>query len=94
MALKGSPTGLVGREREVEFLTRIVDKARRGESSIVVVRGDPGVGKTALVDHAVDSATGTRVLRAAGVESEMELPFGALHQLCTPVLLGQLEFSA
>ncbi|HEV7759812.1 MAG TPA: AAA family ATPase [Acidimicrobiales bacterium] len=84
--MTSSPAGLVGREREVEVLTRLVEAARRGQSQVLVVQGDPGVGKTALVDHVVASATDARVLRAVGVESEMELPFAALHQLCSPVL--------
>jgi DNA-binding CsgD family transcriptional regulator len=84
--MTSSPAGLVGREREVEVLTRLVDGARRGQSQVLVVHGDPGVGKTALVDHVVAAAPDARVLRAVGVESEMELPFAALHQLCSPVL--------
>jgi DNA-binding CsgD family transcriptional regulator len=52
----------------------------------MVVRGDPGIGKTALLDHAVLSASGFQVARATGVESEMELPFAGLHQLCAPLL--------
>jgi Cdc6-like AAA superfamily ATPase len=88
MALKGSPAGFVGREREVASLTRLVAAARRGESGVLVVRGDPGVGKTALLDHVVESASHARVLRAVGVESEMELPSAALHQL------GQLDLIA
>ena len=53
---------------------------------MLVVRGDPGVGKTALLQHLIDAATGFRVVRATGVESEMELPFAALHQLCASML--------
>jgi Cdc6-like AAA superfamily ATPase len=82
----GPSAGLVGREREVQVLTRLVAAARDGRSGVLVVRGDPGVGKTALVDHVVASVPDARVLRAVGVESEMELPFAALHQLCSPVL--------
>ena len=54
--------------------------------AVLVLRGEPGIGKTALVDHVVASTSGVRVLRTVGVESEMELPFAALHQLCSPVL--------
>jgi hypothetical protein len=56
----------------------------------VVVRGEAGVGKTALLDYSVRSAADLKVVRAVGVESEMELPFAALHQLCGP-LLDRLE---
>jgi hypothetical protein len=78
--------GLLGRNAETEVLTRLIEVARHGRSGVLVVRGDPGVGKTALVEHAVESASGVRILRAVGVESEMELPFATLHQLCGPVL--------
>jgi len=86
MAAADSPAGLVGREREVEILARLIDAARRGGSGVLTVRGDPGVGKSTLVDHVLATATDVRVLHAVGVESEMELPFAALHQLCSPVL--------
>jgi DNA-binding CsgD family transcriptional regulator len=77
---------LFGREREMAILSRLIEAARGGHSGTVVVRGDPGVGKTALVDQVLESASGLRVLRAAGVESEMELPYAALQQLCSPVI--------
>src|SRR5258708_36432145 len=64
--------------------------ARGGMGSALVLRGEPGIGKTALLDYAVESAAGFRVARAGGVESEMELPYAALHQLCVPIL-GRLE---
>ncbi len=60
--------------------------ARAGHSGAVVVRGEPGVGKTALLNDAIERASGLRVVRAVGVESEMELAFAALHQLCAPML--------
>jgi DNA-binding CsgD family transcriptional regulator len=86
MAVRGSPAALLGREREVEALRRLIEAAQRGQSGVLVVGGEPGIGKTALVEHVVESFPGCRVLRAIGVESEMELPFAALHQLCGPVL--------
>jgi DNA-binding NarL/FixJ family response regulator len=69
-------------------LDRLVDTVRAGESGALVVRGDPGVGKTALLDHLAGRASGSgcRVARAAGVQSEMELAFAGLHQLCAPML--------
>ena len=57
-----------------------------GESRVLVLRGEAGVGKTALLEHLAAAATGCRVARAAGVESEMELPFAGLHALCAPML--------
>src|SRR5206468_2250771 len=59
---------------------------RAGRSGVLVVRGEPGVGKTALLEYAVDSASDLRVVRGVGVEWEMELAFAALHQLCGPLL--------
>ena len=76
---------LLGRSREIERLGRLIEATRQGESGVLVVRGEPGVGKTALVDHVVGSVAEVRVLRAVGVEREME-PFAALQQLCAPVL--------
>jgi DNA-binding CsgD family transcriptional regulator len=67
-------------------LDRLLDAARAGESRALVVRGEPGVGKTALLDYLAEHASGCRVARAAGVESEMELAFAGLHQLLTPML--------
>jgi DNA-binding CsgD family transcriptional regulator len=84
----GNPAELLGRGEAVELLTRLIGAARRGESGVLVVHGDPGVGKTTLVEHVLATAPDARVLRCAGVESEMELPFAALHQLCSPVLDG------
>jgi DNA-binding CsgD family transcriptional regulator len=67
-------------------LGQLVNAARAGESRALVVRGEPGVGKTALLDYLVEHASGCRVARAVGVESEMELPFAGVHQLLTPML--------
>jgi DNA-binding CsgD family transcriptional regulator len=65
-----------------------VGAVRAGESRALVMRGEPGVGKTALLDHLVEQAAGCRVAHAAGVESEMELVYAGLHQLLTPMLDG------
>jgi hypothetical protein len=77
---------LYGRRAECDALDRLLADARRSRSGILVVRGEAGVGKSALLDHAAGRAEGMTVLRAAGVESEAELPFAALHQLLRPVL--------
>ena len=77
---------LLGRQREREVLARLLDGARGGDGGVLVVHGEPGVGKTALLDWMVEQARQLRVLRAVGVEGEMELPFAALQQLCSPVL--------
>jgi DNA-binding CsgD family transcriptional regulator len=81
---------LRGRESEREALDRLVEGVRAGQSPVLVLRGEPGVGKTALLDYLVERASGCRIARAAGVESEMELAFAGLHQLCAP-FLGRLE---
>src|SRR6201995_4538939 len=77
---------LHGRRDECVVLDRLLDGARAGRSSALVLEGGAGVGKTALLDYVIGSASDLRVLRAVGVESEMELAFAALHQLCAPVL--------
>jgi DNA-binding CsgD family transcriptional regulator len=63
-----------------------LDEVRAGQSRVLVLRGEPGVGKTALLDYLQERASGCRVVRAAGVESEMEIAFAGLHQLCAPML--------
>jgi DNA-binding CsgD family transcriptional regulator len=77
---------LLGREREREALGRLLDAARGGDGGVLVVHGEPGVGKTALLDWTVQEGQQLRVLRTVGVEGEMELPFAALQQLCSPIL--------
>jgi DNA-binding CsgD family transcriptional regulator len=81
---------LVDRRAECARLDLLVADARTGTSAAVVVRGEAGVGKSALLDYLLLKADGCRVARAAGAESEMELPFAALHQLCLP-FLDELE---
>src|SRR6478735_1159917 len=78
--------GLLGRQSECEALDRLVAGVQDGESRVLVLRGEAGVGKTALLEHLSAGASGCRVARAAGVESEMELPFAGLHGLCAPML--------
>jgi len=77
---------LPGREREGAFLNDLLNRVRGGHSAAIVVHGEAGVGKTALLNEAVGSAPDLRVVRAAGVESEMELPFAGLQQLCISML--------
>ena len=77
---------LLDRLPERAALSGLLEAARAGRSGVLVVRGEPGVGKTALLDWAVGSAAGLRVVRVAGVESEMELAFAALQQVCAPML--------
>jgi len=84
--IRGSAAGLTDRLRERGVLDRFVVGVRAGEGRALVVRGEPGVGKTVLLDYLAGRASGCRVARAAGVQSEMELAFAALHQLCAPML--------
>jgi DNA-binding CsgD family transcriptional regulator len=79
---------LRGRDSECAQLDRLLDAVRAGHSAALVVRGEPGIGKTALLEHAGECAEGCRVIRAVGVESEMELPFAGLQLLCAPLLDG------
>jgi DNA-binding CsgD family transcriptional regulator/tetratricopeptide (TPR) repeat protein len=77
---------LRGRRSECEVLDRLLGAVRAGEGRALVVRGEPGVGKTALLEYVVERAVGCRVARGTGVQSEMELAFAGLHQLCAPML--------
>src|SRR5271163_1666538 len=81
---------LIDRHTECGVLDQLVEAVRTGESRAIVLSGEAGVGKTALLDYVATQASDCRVIRAAGVQSEMELPFAALHQVCAP-LLGNLE---
>ncbi|MFB6892918.1 AAA family ATPase [Kitasatospora sp. NPDC056327] len=85
-------TTLHGRQAECETLDGLVATVRAGHSSVLVLRGEVGIGKTALLGHVREGAADCRVTAAAGIESEMELAFGGLHQLCAPFLdrLGRL----
>ena len=77
---------LLGRADECALLDGLIDDVRRGESRSLVLRGEAGIGKTALLEHLVESASDLTVVRAVGVESEMELAFASVHQLCGPML--------
>lgn len=77
---------LIGRRAECEVIDQLVEVVCAGESRALVIHGEAGVGKSALLDYLAERASDCRVLRAAGVQSEMELAFAALHQLCGPML--------
>src|SRR3954470_7099710 len=85
MVAKGPGELLLGRRNECDGLDRLLAAARDRQSGVLVLRGEPGVGKSALLEYAIESASGFRLARAVGVESEMELPFAALQQLCGPM---------
>src|SRR6202042_490463 len=87
MQARSKPTpALLGRQREREALDGLIEDLRSGHGWSLVVHGEAGVGKSALLGYAVEVAADMRVVRAVGVESEMELAFAALHQLCAPLL--------
>src|SRR5271168_3455344 len=86
MLTKPPGAQLLGRQRERELLGRLLGAARGGDGGVLVVHGEPGVGKTALLEWTVEEGRQLRVLRTIGVEGEMELPFAALEQLCSPIL--------
>jgi len=77
-----------GRARERQAFDGQLDRVRGGESTVLVIRGEAGIGKTALMRYCARQASGCRLVQIDGVESEMELPLAALHQLCTPMLSG------
>jgi DNA-binding CsgD family transcriptional regulator/tetratricopeptide (TPR) repeat protein len=89
MAARRSPV-LQGRAGERRELDRLLQHVRGGRSAALVIRGEAGVGKTALLRHCTRQASGLHVAEIAGVESEMELAFAGLHQLCAP-MLGRLD---
>jgi len=83
LSLRGQ---LIGRGGEREVLDRLLAGVRGGRGGVLVVHGEAGVGKTALLDRAVEAALGFRTARTSGIEAEMELPFAAVQQLCSPFL--------
>src|SRR4051795_3879717 len=86
MVTEGPAEVLHDRRGEREVLDRLLAAVRGGQSLVLVVSGEAGVGKTALLESVIRSASGFRVVRSVGVESEMELAFAALQQLCAPLL--------
>ncbi|WP_329525328.1 helix-turn-helix transcriptional regulator [Streptomyces sp. NBC_01462] len=86
MVLPGRPADLLGRRAECALFDRWQDAVKAGRGGALVVVGEPGIGKSALLDHMAWTAVGFHVVRAAGVEAEAELPFGGLHQVCAPFL--------
>ena len=85
-AVHGRTAWLLGRRAECSVLVRLAAAVRGGASRALVVHGEPGVGKTALLEYLAGQAVDCRVARATGVQSEMELAFAGLHQLCAPML--------
>ncbi|MFG1705101.1 AAA family ATPase [Nonomuraea sp. M3C6] len=81
---------LCGRQRERDTIDRLLRDVRDGQSRVLVLRGEPGAGKTALLDYLIERASAGRVTRTAGVEPESEIAYSALQQLCAP-LIGQLD---
>ena len=90
MAAGEATVELLGRREEQRILDQLLRDVRDGQSRTLVLRGEAGSGKTALLDHLVRRASSARVLRASGVESESEIAYSALQQLCAP-LLGHLD---
>src|SRR5262245_36021973 len=75
-----------GRAAECAHLDRALDAVRGGTSAVLVIRGEAGIGKSALLAYCAGRAVDCRVAQISGVESEFDLSFAALHQLCTPML--------
>ena len=80
--------GFLGRASECRRLDDMLAHARDGQSAVLVIRGEPGIGKTALLRYAARQASGLRVAQVEGVQAEMELPFSGIHRLCAPMLAG------
>ncbi|MER7243313.1 AAA family ATPase [Kribbella sp. NPDC000426] len=83
-----SSSGLVGRRDECQVLDGLVTGSRAGRSAALVLRGEAGIGKSELLSYLAEAATGCRIVRAAGIQSEMELSYAGLHQMCAPLLTG------
>lgn len=88
MTSYGSGVELLGRGNECQALDELLVAVRTGRSATVVLRGEAGIGKTELLRYVRERATGCRIVTAAGVQSEMEISYAGLHQLCRPLLTG------
>jgi DNA-binding CsgD family transcriptional regulator len=86
MVVRAEAGRLVGRQRERAVVDRLLDSARDGRGAVVVVHGDPGFGKTALLEYAVEAGHDFRLVRTSGAEGEMELDYAAMQRLCSPLL--------
>ena len=86
MSIPRGGLALRGRASECGTLDRLLDGVRARRSQVLVLRGEAGIGKTALLEYLAETASGCRVVRAAGIESEMELAYAGLHQLCAPMV--------
>ena len=86
--------GLLGREKEQGTLDQVLDGARNGRGGALVMHGEPGIGKTALLEYTIDRARDLQVLRTVGNEAERELPFAALQQLCASALAESSQLPA
>src|SRR6202011_6216145 len=93
-ALPHARAVLAGRATECARLDQLLEEAQRGRSAVLVLRGEPGIGKSALLEYAAERAEDCRVLRAIGVEWEMELPFAGLQQLMAGLLDGRERLPA
>ena len=83
--------GFLGRTSECRRVDDILARARDGQSAVLVIHGEPGIGKTALLRYAARQASGLRVAHVEGVQAEMELPLSGIQQLCAPLLYGLAE---
>src|SRR6476620_1800367 len=92
MSSEGRGTRLRGRDSECETLRGLIAAVQSGTSGVLVLRGEAGIGKTALLDYVSELATGVRCIQVVGVQSDMELAFAGMQQLCAPLLnhLGEL----
>lgn len=88
MVRSGSRAGLLGRQSEGQVLDGLLAGVRAGRSGVLVLRGEAGIGKTELLTYLLDRATDCRTVRVGGVQSESELSYAGLHQLCAPLLSG------
>src|SRR5579864_3250944 len=84
MVARAQAVQLLGRQRECAVLDRMLESARDGQGGVLAIYGEPGVGKTALLESGIEAGSDFRIARTSGVEGEMELAFAALQQLCSP----------